>query len=64
LKRFQHAAQPFESSAIDPDTHARITDALKAAQTVQEVKAAFSVDALLDGVEDEARTWVEEAGDA
>lgn len=63
LKRFQHAAQPFESAAIDPATHARISAALKTAQTVEAVKAAFAdVDGLMDSVDGEARTWVEEAG--
>lgn len=64
LRRFHSAAQPFESAAIDLATHARITAALKAAQTVDEVKAAFAdVDGLLDDVDAEARTWVEEAGE-
>jgi HK97 family phage portal protein len=61
LKRFRNPAQPFVSASIDAATHARISGALKVAQTAEEVKAAFSVDALLDSVDAEARMWVEEA---
>jgi HK97 family phage portal protein len=58
------AAVGFESDAIDPDDHARISDALKAAQDVAAVKAAFkkdAVDTLLDSVDADARAWAEEA---
>ncbi len=67
LKSFKargKAAVAFESDVIDPDEHEAISAALKAAQSVQEVKAAFkrsAVDTLLDSVDDEARAWAEEA---
>lgn len=41
LKRGKGAAVAFESNFIPPDTQERISIALKAAQTVEEVKAAF-----------------------
>lgn len=55
----------FESDAIDPEEHARISAALKAAQTAQEVKAAFKadVDALIDANSAGAIAWAQEAMD-
>lgn len=42
LKRFHTAAVRFDSVAIAPDEHARISDALKTATTAEDVRAAFS----------------------
>ncbi len=58
------ASVDFESDIIDPDDHARITQALKAAQDIAAIKAAFkqdATDALLDDVDADARAWAEEA---
>ena len=54
----------FVSETIDADEHEAISAALKAAQTVAEVKAAFrrnAVDTLLDSVDSDARAWAEDA---
>lgn len=65
LKRFKatgKAAVGFESDVIEPDEHERISAALKAAQDVQAIKAAFrGIDGLLDSVDADARAWAEEA---
>ena len=64
LKATGKALVGFESDAIDPDDHARITAALTHATTQSEVKAAFKQDAtdkLLDSVDADARAWAEEA---
>jgi hypothetical protein len=56
LKLKGRADAPFESAAIDPEAHARIHAALKAAQSVEAVKAAFVVDDD-DTIDQEAREW-------
>src|SRR5258707_10144318 len=67
LKAFKakgRASVGFESDAIDPADHARITQALKAAQDIPAIKAPFkqdATDALLDDVDADARAGVEEA---
>ena len=64
LKSKGRVYRTFASAYIDADEHEAISAALKAAQTAQEVKAAFkrnAVDTLLDSVDDEARVWAEEA---
>lgn len=58
----------FESSSIDPDEHARISTALKAAQTAQDVRSAFKADdGGVDGLIAEhlagAMDWAKEAMD-
>ncbi len=53
----------FVSDSISEDEHEAISAALKAAQTAQEVKAAFkrsAVDTLLDSVDKDARAWADE----
>jgi HK97 family phage portal protein len=61
LRRFKRADVLFTSDAIPLPEQVAIHAALKSAQTAQEVKAAFSVDALLESVDSDARKWVEEA---
>lgn len=68
LKRFHKASVPFESLRIPLPDQERISAALKAAETVEEVKAAFkakeedgTLDALLDDVDSSAREWANEA---
>ena len=64
LKSKGRVYRSFTSAYIDPDEHEMISMALKAAQTAQEVKAAFkrnAVDTLLDSVDSDARAWAEEA---
>lgn len=62
LKRFKTADTPFASDYIPLPQQERIHAALKAAQTADEVKAAFDdVEGLLASVEGEAIKWVEEA---
>lgn len=61
LRRFKKADVAFTSDAIPLPEQARIHAALKGAQTAAEVKAAFSVDGLLESVDADARKWVEEA---
>ena len=65
FKRRGRVYRAFVSDTIDADEYARISVALKDAQSVQEVKAAFkkrdAVDTLLDSVDDEAKKWAEEA---
>ena len=64
LKSKGRVYRTFTSAYIDPDEHEAIRMALKAAQTVAEVKAAFkrsAVDTLLDSVDSDARAWAEEA---
>ncbi len=64
FKRRGRVYRSFISDTIDADEHAAISAALKVAQSVQEVKAAFkksAVDALLDSVDKDARAWAEEA---
>ena len=66
FKRRGRVYRSFVSVTIDADEHDAISAALKAAQTAQEVKAAFkrnAVDTLLDSVDAEARAWAEEAID-
>ena len=59
LKLGKGAAVPFSSETIDADTHARISEALRAAQTPAAVKAAFDadLDAVLDDEDAAARDW-------
>ena len=67
LRGGKGAAVRFESSEIDADTHARISAALTAAQTVDAVKAAFApdVDAIMDAAEQDALDWARKVmGDA
>lgn len=68
LKRFKatgRAAVGFDSDVIDAAEHEYISAALKAAQDVQAIKAAFkkrdAVDTLLDSVDADARAWADEA---
>ncbi len=64
FKRRGRVYRAFVSDTIDADEHERISAALKAAESVLEVKAAFkrdAVDTLLDSVDKDARAWAEEA---
>jgi HK97 family phage portal protein len=62
LKARGKAAVGFESDAIDPEEHARITEALRAAQTPAEVKAAFKgIDGLIEQHLAGALDWAQEA---
>lgn len=56
----------FESSAIDADDHARISAALKAADSAPAIKAAFkkdAINALIDTHLDGALDWAQQAGE-
>ena len=56
------AAVGFKSESIDPDDHARISEALKAAHDVAAVKAAFrGIDGLIERELDGALVWAQEA---
>lgn len=64
LKRFHTAAVKFESTAIPLPEQARITEALKAAQTVEDVRGAFKADdadTLIDAEWSEALKWARKA---
>src|SRR5512138_3788167 len=64
LRRFRRADVTFESNAIPLPEQVRIHDALKAADSVEAIKAAFkgrdATDTLLDDVDADARAWVDE----
>ena len=66
LRNGKGAAVPFSSDAIDADTHARISEALRAAQTPTAVKAAFNdLDAVMSHEDAAAREWAKKVlGDA
>ncbi len=64
LRRFHKADVAFESDSIPLPEQVAIHAALKAADSVEAVKAAFkrdAVDTLLDDVDEDARAWAEEA---
>jgi hypothetical protein len=64
LKRTGKALVGFESDAIDDDEHDRITEALRIADSIAAVKAAFKQDAtdkLLESVDADARSWAADA---
>jgi len=57
LKARGKAAVGFESAAIAPEEAERISEALRAAQTPQDVRAAFKASDDVDSVWDEATKW-------
>ena len=65
LKRFHTAAVRFESASIPADEHARISAALRDAQTAADVAQAFKAtdetDSLIDAEWGGAVEWAKEA---
>jgi HK97 family phage portal protein len=65
LKRFGRAAVPFAPAHLSVDEHMRITEALKAAQSAEDVRAAFKAaddtDALITGEWAAAEAWAVQA---
>lgn len=68
FKRFHAADVRFQSDAIPLPEQVRIHEALKAAETVEEVRAAFKVeedvDSLIDSEWDAAEKWVQALNNA